>query len=303
MESHFFDVSPETKIHYNITRASSSPSPLLVFIHYWGGSSMTWHKQTSPTSPHSLSKAYNTLSVDLRGWGQSTGPTEGATARDYSILHMASDIVALLTHLTTSPPTTTLFKHGLILIGHSMGAKVALATLSTLPTNLLTLTTGLVLLAPAPPTPLILPPEMASQQRLAYSTPSSVHWTITNVLSSASSLSDTDIKTITASSTSAHPLARDGWILHGMQDDITPEIDALSAQLQLTGRRMRVSVLAGELDVVEQKERVEREVVQMLRNRGFEVRFEVLTGVRHLIPLESPEGVVRGIEGVQVSGR
>ncbi|GLB08478.1 hypothetical protein AtubIFM57258_004367 [Aspergillus tubingensis] len=293
MESHHLSTGPDTKIHFTITKAqsSSSSTPLLLFLHYWGGSSSTWHKQTSLTSPHTLSNAYNTVAIDLRGWGQSTGPAD--SSKDYSITPMALDVASVLSHLQS---TTSLVDNGLILIGHSMGAKVILATLSKLSDSLLSIIKGLVLVAPAPPTPLILPAEMSEQQRKAYDNEASVRWTVENVLSSVQNISSDDMNMVIRDSLAGSTLARDGWILHGMQEDITSALDEVSTRL--AGWKVRVSVLAGAEDIVENKDRIEKEVVGALTQRGFEVQFEVFKGVKHLIPLENPEGIARAIRSV-----
>ncbi|CAK49092.1 hypothetical protein CBS115989_6873 [Aspergillus niger] len=296
MASHYLSTSPDTNIHFTITKAQSpsSPTPLLLFLHYWGGSSATWYKQTSPTSPHTLNNIYNTVTADLRGWGQSTGPADsGASSKDYSITPMASDIVSMLSHLQS---TTSLLDNGVILVGHSMGAKVTLATLSKLSDNQLSLVKGLVLVAPAPPTPLVLPAEMSEQQRKAYDNEGSVRWTVENVLSSVQNISGYDMELVVKNSLAGSTLARDGWILHGMQEDITSALDEVSTQLE--GRKVKVGVLAGADDIVENKDRVEKEVAGALTQRGFEVQFEVLGGVKHLIPLESPESVARAIRSI-----
>ncbi|PYH65936.1 alpha/beta fold hydrolase [Aspergillus vadensis CBS 113365] len=293
MESHDLSTGPDTKIHFTITKTqpSSSSTPLLLFLHYWGGSNKTWYKQISPTSPHTLSSTYNTVAIDLRGWGQSTGPAD--SSKHYSVTPMASDVASVLSYLQS---TTSLINNGVILIGHSMGAKVTLSTFSKLSDSLLSLVKGLVLVAPAPPTPLIMPAEMSEQQRKAYDNEASVRWTVENVLSSVQNISSDDMNMVIRDSLAGSTLARDGWILHGMQEDITSALDEVSTRL--VGRKVRVSVLAGAEDVVENKDRVEKEVVGALTQRGFEVQFEVLEGVKHLIPLENPEGVAKTIRSV-----
>lgn len=206
---------------------------------------------------------------------------------------MALDVASVLSHLQS---TTSLIDNGVILIGHSMGVKVTLATLSKLSDSLLSLIKGLVLVAPAPPTPLILPAEMSEQQRKAYDNEASVRWTVENVLSSVQNISIDDMNMVIRDSLAGSTLARDGWILHGMQEDITSALDEVSTRL--VGSKVRVSVLAGAEDIVENKDRIEKEVVGALAQRGFEVQFEVFKRVKHLIPLENPEGIARAIRSI-----
>ncbi|KAF3407476.1 hypothetical protein DPV78_001599 [Talaromyces pinophilus] len=297
----FVQTSPETKIHLHLVKepSISESSPLLVFLHYWGGSSSTWYKLTSPNSPTSLSSRYASISITNRGWGQSTGPTgeNGATGKDYSIRPIASDLAAVLQSLTTNEATASIVKNnGIVLIGHSMGAKVALAAHESLSDDLLGLVKGVVLVAPAPPTPLILPPDMSEQQKHAYDTPESVQFVVSNVLSSPELLTQDDIAMVVRDSLAGNLLAKEGWIEHGMQEDLIPVLDRIS-ELPAT-KNVKVSVLAGEFDVVEQKDRVQSEVVQNLVARGFNVQFNVVKGAKHLIPLEDPAAVARAIEEV-----
>lgn len=174
MEPLIVNTSSDTAIHATITRPKEHKNkPLAFFTHYWGGSSSTWHKLTSPHSPASISTTYPTVAIDLRGWGKSTGPlADNGSA--YSISAMASDVCSVLEQLRADEKTEGLFKNGLIFVGHSMGAKVALATLSVMPAELLKKVRGLVLAAPAPPTALNLPSEMKDQQLSAYQTEESV---------------------------------------------------------------------------------------------------------------------------------
>lgn len=297
----FVQTSPETKIHLHLVKESSisDSSPLLVFLHYWGGSSSTWHRLTSPDSPTSLSSRFASVSITNRGWGQSTGPTaeNGATGKDYSITPLASDLAAVLQFLLMHEATASITKNnGIVLIGHSMGAKVALAAHESLSDEILQLIKGVVLVAPAPPTPFSLPPDMSEQQKHAYDTPESVEFVVSNVLSSPELLTQDDIEMLVKDSLAGSALAKEGWLEHGMQEDLIPVLDRIS-KLPET-QNVKVRVLAGELDVVEQKNRVQSEVVQNLVARGFNVGFSVVKGARHLIPLENPAAVARAIEDI-----
>ncbi|KAI1618181.1 hydrolase [Exophiala viscosa] len=295
MERDFRAYTPKAMIHYHVTKPPRrNNSPLLVFLHYWGGSFYTWHKLTSLDSPVSLCKQYPTASIDFRGWGQSKGPVNGATAADFSITPLASDVVTVLERLKSDQPI--LLKNGFVLVGHSMGAKVALMTLSILPDDLQALIKGLVLVAPAPPTALVLPPEMAEQQQKAYDNKESITWTIQNVLANPEKLTEMDLDVLVMDSRIGETLAKDGWLKHGMQEDILPALDIVCSAVD-TGR-MKINVLAGELDVVEDKDKVEQEVVRALIARGFPVTFKVVEGVKHLIPLESPEAIIDAIRSL-----
>ncbi|KAL4891031.1 Alpha/Beta hydrolase protein [Aspergillus ambiguus] len=281
-----YRISPEVLLH---ACASQSPGPhkkpLLVFLHYWGGSSSTWHKLTSRDSPISLSSVYPTLAVDLRGWGQSEGP-KCEDGSSYSISAMASDIAMLLEHLKTRPETGEYFAHGFVFVGHSMGAKVALGTLPLLPAQLRHELRGLVLVAPAPPGTLDLPPEMKEQQKVAYASEESIYWTVTNVLAKPENLGEKDIDLVVRDSLVGNQLAKRAWPTYGMREDLS---ESVKKSFSSIGNTIRARIIVGELDVIEPRERVEAGVCDFLKECGLQVTLDVAPGVKHLVPLECPE--------------
>ncbi|KAB8228944.1 alpha/beta fold hydrolase [Aspergillus alliaceus] len=287
MDSIFLNLTSDITLHARISRpAAGSQKPLLIFLHYWGGSSSTWHKLTSPDSPTSLSSIYPILAVDLRGWGKSTGPCQ-ESGNSYSISALASDVALTLEKLKADDGTNDLLQHGLIFVGHSMGAKVALTTLSALPTHLLQELKGLVLVAPAPPTALSLPPEMKEQQKVAYETKESVRWTVENVLSNPERLSEADIELVIHDSLSGNQLAKRAWPTYGMSEDVSGGVRNALASIRNAG--VRASILAGELDVVEPQDRVDTEVRRFLAENGVVSSLKTCASVKHLLPLECPE--------------
>ncbi|KAL4866123.1 hypothetical protein BDV12DRAFT_210668 [Aspergillus spectabilis] len=292
MSSIFVSASAETTLHARITRpTTNTKKPLLVFLHYWGGSSSTWYKVLAPDSPSSISSHYPTVAVDLRGWGKSTGPTED-TGRSYSPTTMASDLEILLSSLKNDTENSDLLAHGFVLVGHSMGAKVALASLSVPSEDVLAELKGLVFVAPAPPTALILPQEMKDQQNVAYQSEDSVRWTVTNVLANPEHLNNEDLELVVRDSLSGHNLAKTAWPGYGMEEDITQSVKTALASVP---KGIQARVIVGELDVVEPRERVESEIGRLLKGFGVEVVVRTVPGVRHLIPLESPDVVAEEI--------
>ncbi|KAJ5815644.1 Alpha/Beta hydrolase protein [Penicillium riverlandense] len=291
MESLIVNTSSDTTIYTSITRpAEHKNKPLVLFTHYWGGSSSTWHKLTSPYSSASISATYPTVAVDLRGWGKSTGPVAD-NGSAYSISAMASDICSVLKQLQAR--TEDLFENGLVFVGHSMGAKVAFATLSILPAELLNKVKGLVLAAPAPPTALNLPSEMKDQQLSAYQTQESVLWTLRNVLANPDTLSEQDMKLVVENSLCGNQFAKSSWPTYGMGEDISIGLRKTLESLKDVG--LLVGIIVGEFDVVEPEERVKAEVGQFLIEIGLKVTIKTAKGVKHLIPLEDPLSIAQEI--------
>lgn len=288
MSSLYFQTTPTTSIHAQIilTTETNSQKPLVVFLHYWGGSSSTWHKLTTPGTSTSLTALYPTLAIDLRGWGKSTGPA-GVNEKEYSVTAMASDIATVLSEMKTESNYPDIFQNGFVLTGHSMGAKVALASLSLFSADLQALLKGVILVAPAPPTALDLPPDMKAQQQVAYESEDAIRWTVANVLANPENLTDFDTSLIVQNSLGGNTLAKKAWPMYGMQEDVSQQ----AAKALSTCSGLRASIIVGELDVVEPKERVEAEVVDFLTKNGVEVTFKTVKGVRHLIPLENPVSI------------
>lgn len=96
-----------TKIWYKITRKDK---PFLIFIHGWANDWTTWKKEIDFFE----GKNYSTITLDLRGHGQSDKPEE---KERYEIECFAKDI-----HEIVKKENIDNF----VLIGHSMGGMIAL---------------------------------------------------------------------------------------------------------------------------------------------------------------------------------
>jgi len=105
------------------------------------------------------------VAYDHRGWGRS-----GAPAAGYAVADLASDAMALISALGIED---------YVLVGHSMGGKVAQALAAAHPKG----QRGLVLVAPAPASPKVLSGEVRAQMLSAYRTRDTVLATLDNMLS------------------------------------------------------------------------------------------------------------------------
>ena len=80
--------------------------PALVFLHYWGGTSRTWRKVTAE-----LEGQFKAVAYDARGWGKSDKTLAG-----YKLADLADEALSLVKALGIKQ---------YVLVGHSMGGKVA----------------------------------------------------------------------------------------------------------------------------------------------------------------------------------
>jgi pimeloyl-ACP methyl ester carboxylesterase len=110
-----------------------------------------------------------------------------------------------------------------VLVGHSMGGKVAMAIAGrhVLPAGILK---GLALLAPAPPGPLSLPdPSMREQQLHAFDNTENAEAVIRNVLTAPGNpaLTEKLVKSIAEDMVRGDKWAKAAWPTYGMLEDIT----------------------------------------------------------------------------------
>jgi len=106
-----------------------SGPPTLVFLHYFAGSLRSWVHVAGD-----LSRSCRCLSLDLPGFGRS------APLSTYSVQTVAQAVAMRISDCRLD---------NYVLVGHSMGGKLALACAAAEPPGL----AGLVLVAPAPPSP------------------------------------------------------------------------------------------------------------------------------------------------------
>jgi uncharacterized protein (TIGR02246 family) len=223
----------------------------LVLLHYWGGSSRTWDGVVGQ-----LSTQYRTVAIDQRGWGDSEAPAQG-----YTIADMANDAQDVIEALD--------LQH-YVLVGHSMGGKVAQLLASRRPRGL----AGVVLVAPSPPTPMALPDEQRAAMMAAYESRESISHVLDHVLT-AKRLEPAYREQVIADSLRGAPQAKAAWPSAGMLEDIADEVGEIDVP---------VVVISGELDQVDTVETLRRELLPRIAGASL----HVLPQVGHLLPLEAP---------------
>lgn len=258
--SEFVELEPDIKLHA-VRAGPRHPDavdrPTLILLHFWGGSSSTWSPVMSV-----LADQYATLAFDFCGWGQSTVPGDKDA---YSTIHLAEDVEAIIKHYSL---------RNVVIVGHSMGAKVAQAEAGQ--GNIAGLR-GIVLVAPAPPTPLILPEDMRDQQLHAYDSAENAKFGARNVLS-AGSLSDETVSAVVGDMLKGNQWATAAWPEYGMAEDIVEIAESIDVP---------VSLVVAEKDIVEPLARVEAEVGAHVRGSTM----KVLPDSGHLVPLKVPEAL------------
>jgi pimeloyl-ACP methyl ester carboxylesterase len=238
---------------------TGSGAPALVFLHYWGGTHRTWKSVAGV-----LEKRFQVVTYDMRGWGFSGVAADS----NYSLAALADEAVALIDRLGIT---------NYVLVGHSMGGKVGQLIASRHPAGL----AGLVLVAPATPTPSLMPEEAKQQQLHAYDNRETVLQTISFL--SSGRPSPEIIDQIVEDSLSGAPGAKLAWPNEGMVEDIS----AAAAQI-----RVPTIVIAAELDNLDSIEQHRREIIARIPG----ATLEIIPDSGHLLPIDEP---VRTAEVIQ----
>jgi pimeloyl-ACP methyl ester carboxylesterase len=238
-------------------RDVGSKGPALVFIHYWGGTGRTWDLVARP-----LSERHRCVAPDLRGWGESD-----KSATDYDLRIQADDVAAIIQSLGLSQ---------YILVGQSMGGKIAQILGSRRPKGL----KGLVLVAPAPPTPLGAPKEQRDAMLAGYQSATGVEAALS--ILTERPLSPQLRQQVVDDSTGGAPAAKSAWTQEGMTLDITDVVGKINVP---------TTVIIGDADKVEIEPLLRRELASRIAG----TEFIILSGVGHLSPLEAPNELAAAI--------
>ena len=244
----------EAKVHV-VDRGGGSPA--LVFLHYFAGSSRSWRHVADR-----LVSASHCVCLDLPGFGSSP------PLPDYSIRSMEQSIAGVVRGLGLDR---------YVVIGHSMGGKLALACAIAGLSGL----EGLVLVAPSPPSPEPMDEGERSRLLASHGDRSSAERTVRNI--TRYPLPAEDIGTCIHDNLATSAEAWRWWLESGSRENLVSSIDGIDCP---------VLVLAGGDDPVIPPRIVTSEVVA--RIKGSE--YLEIPGSGHLLPFEAPQEVSRAIE-------
>nr|MBA3600613.1 alpha/beta hydrolase [Acidobacteriota bacterium] len=201
---------------------------------------------------------YHCVAPDLRGFGASDALHENYAVKDY-----ANDIVDLISILTIE---------NYVLVGHSMGGKIALAFAARKPEGL----QSLILLAPSPPTPEPIKEDEREKQLASHGNRCVATDTVCQAAGGqlpgevfARAIND-NLRTSEA--------AWKWWLESGSREDISSEVGKINVP---------VLVAAGGRDEAMTPKLLKAEIVRRIKNASL----IVIPEVKHLLPLEAPEKI------------
>jgi len=235
--------------------------PALVFLHYWGGSSRTWRPviERLRGKPHAIA-------LNQRGWGGSV-VTDGR----YDLAAMADDTQAV---------TSAIGLKRYVLVGHSMGGRVAQIVAARRPEGL----AGMVLVAPAPPTPMPVPSEQRAAMLASYRTREGVLQAL-SVLAGGPLPPEFREQVVDDTLRGAADAKR-AWTETGMIEDVSAGLGAITVP---------VTIVIGDRDQVEHEAALREIFGRFLPH----ATFRVLKGVGHLSPLEAPDAIAGACHELQ----
>lgn len=244
-----------------MTEASAAERPVtLVFLHHFGGSARSWDGVVGR-----LRAECDCVAPDLRGFGAAS-----EMAGPYPVARYADDVADLVERLDLG---------SYVLVGHSMGGKIALAFAARRPAGL----ASLVLLAPSPPSP----EPMSEADRAA----------------ALAGHGDREVAVATIAKCTARPLPRDlvtrtaddmlrssraawaAWLEHGSREDLSADIDGLT---------LPTLVVSGVEDRIIPPHLQRAKTLPRLTD-GYLI---TVTRTGHLLPLEAEEAVTDLIRNV-----
>jgi pimeloyl-ACP methyl ester carboxylesterase len=222
-------------------------------LHYWAGAGHEFDHLRAL-----LPEGAQLLAPDLPGFGSEAAPA----GFDYSVDSYADWVAAYGR------------EHRLdeyVLVGHSMGGKIALALAARQPTGL----RGLVLLSPSPPSPEPISDKDRAASLAAYGKLEEAEKTFANITDRP--LRPEVCAQVIADNLRTSQAAWDAWLEHGSKEDISSRMHAILVPCRL---------LVGEADCAITPDTQRRQTLPLLLGG---TPFTVVPGAGHLLPYEAPK--------------
>lgn len=231
--------------------SQGSGEPTLVFLHYFSGAAVSWHWVIDV-----LKNDCQCVALDLPGFGDASPLAEPS-------LESYSDFIrGVLVQLEIEQ---------LVLIGHSMGAKIALQVAADLGSDVVK---NVILVAPSPPTQEPMPEDERRRLLGDHHSPEVAMATVKGATQQP--LPGERQEVAVRTHTQAEDRTWRWWLLDGMTHSIADQL----IQIQVP-----VDVIASPDDPVIPWDTIHDEVMALMP----EARLTQLSDVGHLIPLEAPE--------------
>ncbi|SDY20826.1 alpha/beta fold hydrolase [Hymenobacter psychrophilus] len=223
-------------------------------LHYWAGAGHEFDQLANLLRPD-----YRLLAPDLGGFGGAPAP-----ARGFSVSAYADAVAAFM-------EAEKLTRY--VLVGHSMGGKIALELAARQPVGLV----GVVLLSPSPPSPEPMTDEDRQTSLQAWGKPAEAEKTVCNI--TARPLPEATHRQVVADNLASSRAAWEAWLLRGSREDISARVSQI---------RVPCALVAGDQDAVLSPSVHGLETLPLLPP---DTPLEIVAGAGHLLPYEAPQEV------------
>lgn len=241
---------------YNKKMQSEDNRPVLVFLHYFGGSANSWDWVIEK-----LQNDYQCVAITLPGFGHSPA-LEKPSIKGFAVfVQKELDSMGIKNYS---------------LIGHSMGGKIALQIAADVPKNAIR---QLILIAPSPPT-IETSTEKEKKSMLHHYDLNVAKKLIKDAI--IKPLSEDQFALALETQLGADPNTWRWWILNGMKHSIADNIQLLD---------LPITVLASNDDPVITNDVIKEQVMPYLNN----AKLITTEDIGHLSPFEAPGWIAKQI--------
>lgn len=237
--------------------------PILVFLHYFGGSAQSWRWVAEK-----LSDDYRCIAITLPGFGGEPA-MEALTIQGFAE-YVQKQIISLGIK-------------AYILIGHSMGGKIAMQMAANASKETIQ---QLILVAPSPPTTEPTP-EKEKERMLHHTDPHEAEKLIAGAIRKP--LTEGQHALALNTQLITDPATWKWWILEGMNHSIADNIKSLG---------LPIAVLASKDDPVITSDVIKQRVVPFLNH----AKLITTVGIGHLSPFEAPGWIAEQIRNIVTIG-
>lgn len=223
-------------------------------LHYWAGAGHEFDQVAALLAPD-----YRLLAPNLGGFGGAPAPARGFAVAAYAD--------AVQGFIEAENPGRY------VLVGHSMGGKIALELAARQPAGLV----GVVLLSPSPPSPEPMTDEDRQTSLQAWGKPAEAEKTVRTI--TARPLPAATHRQLVADNLASSRAAWEAWLLRGSREDISARMSQIGVPCAL---------VAGDQDAVLSPSVHGLETLPLLPP---DTPLEIISGAGHLLPYEAPQEV------------
>lgn len=233
-------------------------TPTLVLLHAFGASAKAWNHVVAE-----LDGAFPVVALDLPGFGGGDDQLQADTVGDYADW-VLNDLQARNTG-------------DFVLVGWSMGGKIALATALRKPPEL----KALILVAPSPPGPEPMEPGARQDERQSFGDPAASREALKKA--AGDGIEQAPLDHAVSQRLAASRSAWDFWLDVGSKEDLTTQTPELN---------LPILVLSGQEDEHLGQEAVAKHVTPHLPH----LTEKVIAASGHLVPYEQPQRLAEAIK-------